>query len=281
MSDNGGRITDRVRSGQIWEDGRHAGARIASNGRQAGVRLAQGMRSGRFWGAGQQASTWQAVDAFFEEHLIDSDEALEAAAASSGTENLPPISVSPTEGKLLALLVRASGARSILEIGTLAGYSAIWMARALPEDGHLITLEVNPHHAEVARANLERAGLGSRVEIRVGAALDSLATLAREDRPAFDFVFIDADKSNNPSYFSSAVELSRPGALIVVDNVVREGRVADPNSQDPDIVGTRAMFEAAGRDGRIDATAIQTVGSRGYDGFLLAVVGQGGPAQQV
>lgn len=278
MNDSvGGRITDRVRSGQVWKDGRHAGARIATNSRQAGVRIAKGVRSGRLFGA-DQASTWRAVDALFEEHLIESDEALEAAAASSQTGGLPTISVSPTEGKLLHLLVRASGARSVLEVGTLAGYSTIWLARALPEDGRLITLEVDPHHADVARQNLERAGVSSRVEVRVGPALETLDTLTKEDRPAFDFVFIDADKRNNPDYFSSAVALSRPGAVIVVDNVVREGRVADPAATDPDVVGIRTMLEAVGQDGRVDATAIQTVGSRGYDGFLLAVVGEDGQA---
>jgi predicted O-methyltransferase YrrM len=276
MSDSfGGRITDRVRSGQIWEDGRDTGIRLATNGREAGMRFAKGVRTGRLSGADQQA-TWQAVDTFFEQHLIDSDEALEAAAAGSAAGSLPPIAVSPTEGKLLHLMARACGARSILEIGTLAGYSATWLARALPEDGRLITLEVDPHHAEVARTNLEQAGLASRVEVRVGPALDSLAALSREDRTPFDFVFIDADEQANPAYFSTAVELSRPGAVIVVDNVVRAGSVADAESQDTDIIGICELLEAAGQDPRVDATAIQTVGSRGYDGFLVAVVGQHG-----
>lgn len=221
-----------------------------------------------------QSSTWQAVDAFLAEQLIGADSTLEAAAATSGTEGLPAIAVPPTLGKLLALLVHVAGARSVLEIGTLGGYSAIWMARALPEDGRLISLEANPHHAEVARTNLQGAGLASRVEVRVGPAVDSLAALASEDRPPFDLVFIDADRRNNPAYVSSAIELSRPGALIVVDNVVRDGRVLDASSQDPDILGVRHMLEALSQDPRVDATAIQTVGSKGYDGFLVAVVRQ-------
>jgi predicted O-methyltransferase YrrM len=279
MNDSlGGRIAETVRSGRIWENGRQTGVRIAENGRQAGVRLAkgvnQGVRTGRFWGEDQEAATWQAVEDLFTEKLIGSDPALEAAEANSETEGLPPIQVSPTQGKLLTLLVRLAGARSILEIGTLGGYSAIWMARALPDDGRLITLEVNPHHAEVARTNLEHADLASRVEVRVGPAVESLAALAKEDRPPFDLVFIDADKQNNPAYFSSAVGLCRPGALIVVDNVVRDGGVADPTSVDPSVLGTRRLLEAIAHDHRVDATAIQTVGSRGYDGFLVAMVRQ-------
>ena len=193
---------------------------------------------------------------------------LEANAAAG----LPPIDVSPAQGKFLYLLAKAAGSRRILEVGTLGGYSTIWLARALPIDGILVTLEIDPHHAEVARANLEAAGARDRVEVRVGPALDSLAALAREQGPPFDLVFIDADKEHNADYVRAAIGLARAGALIVVDNVVREGRVLDEHSTDPNIRGTRRLFDTLASEPRLEATAIQTVGAKKWDGFVLAVV---------
>jgi predicted O-methyltransferase YrrM len=215
--------------------------------------------------------TWQAVDSLFSQTLIADDEPLEAVRAARAA-GLPDIGVAPNQGKLLHLLARSVGARSVLEIGTLGGYSTIWLARALPDDGRLTTLELDPRHAEVARANVAHAGFGRIVDVRVGPALDSLAVLAGEGGPPFDFVFIDADKSNNANYFERAVALSRPGGLIVVDNVVRAGAVADASSDDPSVVGSRHLLDVAGADSRVAATAVQTVGSKGYDGFLLALV---------
>jgi predicted O-methyltransferase YrrM len=185
---------------------------------------------------------------------------------------MPPIHVTPTQGKLLHLLARAIGARSILEIGTLGGYSTIWMARALPEDGRLISLEYNARHAEVATRNIARAGLERIAQVRVGPALESLPKLADENPAPFDLVFIDADKSNNPQYVEWALRLTRSGSLIVVDNVVRQGRVTDPDSADPDVVGTRTALELIARHPRLTGTALQTVGSKGHDGFALARV---------
>ncbi len=204
--------------------------------------------------------------------LIGSDPALEEALAANAAAGLPSIDVSAPQGKLIHLLARMSGARKALEIGTLGGYSTIWLARALPDDGRLITLEVSPRHAEIARRNVARAGLGSKVEIRTGAALTTLPKLEAEGLAPFDFVFIDADKTNNAAYLEWALRLSRPGTVIVVDNVVREGEVADPASRDPDAVGVRRMFELMAREPRLSATAIQTVGAKGWDGFALAVV---------
>jgi len=212
--------------------------------------------------------TWQAVDDYFTGQLSGPDPVLDAAHEANALAGLPPIDVSPAQGKLLHLLARTVGARRILEIGTLGGYSTIWLARALPTDGELVTCEISPAHAEVARANLARAGLDGRVDVRVGPALDTLPTL---DGP-FDLAFIDADKRSNAEYFRHALRLSRPGTMIIVDNVVRGGRVADTDSDDPDTRGTRAVTEAIAREPRVDATAIQTVGSKGYDGFLLARV---------
>ncbi|MFJ9036044.1 O-methyltransferase [Streptomyces sp. NPDC102406] len=211
------------------------------------------------------------VDAYLSGLLAPADEALAAALADSEAAGLPSISVSATNGKLLHLIARIQGARRILEIGTLGGYSTIWLARALPADGTLITLEYSPHHAEVARANIARAGLDKVVEVRVGAALDSLPLLA-EEGGTFDLVFIDADKVNNPNYLDWAVRLTRPGSVIVVDNVVRSGRVVDPADTDPNVTGTRAALQLLADHPQLDATAIQTVGAKGYDGFALAYV---------
>jgi predicted O-methyltransferase YrrM len=180
--------------------------------------------------------------------------------------------VSPAQGKFLYLLAKSTAARHILEVGTLGGYSTIWLARALPADGRLVTLEIDPHHAEVARRNLEEAGVGDRVEVRVGPALDSLAALAKERIGPFDFVFIDADKEHNADYVDAAIDLARPGALILVDNVVREGGVLDDRSTDSKILGTRRLYDTLANEPRLEATAIQTVGAKKWDGFILAVV---------
>jgi len=210
---------------------------------------------------------WTAVDSYIAEHLIGADDALDAALRASDAAGLPPIQVSAAQGKMLHLLARSIGARNILEIGTLAGYSAIWMARALPADGRLVTLEVSAKHAEVARANAARADVGERVDVRVGAALDTLPKLGGP----FDLSFIDADKANIPTYFDWAVKLSRPGSLIVVDNVVRDGGLIDPNG-DESVHGVRRLHEQLANDRRVSATTIQTVGNKGYDGFTLAIV---------
>jgi predicted O-methyltransferase YrrM len=215
---------------------------------------------------------WSQIDAYLVSSLLPADAVLGETLRANAKAGLPAIDVSPNQGRLLQLIAQIQGARSILEIGTLGGYSTIWLARALPPGGRLITLESNPKHAEVARDNLARAGFADVVEVRVGAALDSLPRLAEEGRPPFDFVFIDADKANNPSYFAWAVRLTRPGSVIIVDNVVRSGGVLDAKSQDAAIQGTRRLFEAAAAEGRVQATAIQTVGSKGHDGFLMARV---------
>jgi Predicted O-methyltransferase len=215
---------------------------------------------------------WSAVDRYFTEQLHLSDSILEAAMQANAAAELPAIDLAPNQGKLLQLLVRLVGANKILEIGTLGGYSTIWLARALPPDGRLISLEFSPKHAEVAKSNIQRAGLSDRVQIRVGAALDSLPRIEKEGLAPFDFIFIDADKPNNPGYLEWAIKLARPGTLIIVDNVVRDGAVADASSTDPAIQGTRKMFALMSRDTRLSATALQTVGSKGYDGFAMAVV---------
>jgi predicted O-methyltransferase YrrM len=215
---------------------------------------------------------WSAVDSFFANTLIGSDPALEEALAANAAAGLPSIDVSATQGKLLHLLARMSGARKVLEIGSLGGYSTIWLARALPEDGRLITLEVSSKHAEVARRNLARADLGGKVEIRIGAALETLPKIEAEELGPFDFVFIDADKTNNAAYLEWALRLARPGTAIVVDNVVRGGEVVNAASGDPDVIGVRNMFALMAREPRLSATAIQTVGAKGWDGFTLAIV---------
>jgi len=215
---------------------------------------------------------WVDVDRYFVETLHLSDPILDGAMRANAAAELPAIDVTPNQGKLLHLLAKLIEAKKILEIGTLGGYSTIWLARALPAGGRLISLEFSPKHAEVARSNIERAGLSDRVEIRVGAALDSLPLIEKEGFAPFDFIFIDADKPNNPGYLAWAVKLSRPGTLILVDNVVRDGGVADSASSDPAIQGTRQMFELMASDARLSSTALQTVGCKGYDGFAMAIV---------
>ncbi len=215
---------------------------------------------------------WTAVDRYFADLLVGSDSALDAALQASEAAGLPSIQVTPNEGKLLHLLARMQGARAILEIGTLGGYSTIWLARALPEHGRLITLEMDPKHAEVARANIERAGLSKVVDLRVGRALDTLPKLAAEGLGPFDLFFIDADKPSNPQYVEWALRLARRGSVIIIDNVVREGEVIDAMSNDPSVQGVRRMNELVAKDPRLSATAIQTVGSKGYDGFAIALV---------
>ncbi len=215
---------------------------------------------------------WTEVDRYIMDLLIPPDAALDATLEGSVAEGLPRIQVAPNQGKLLWLLARATRARAILEIGTLAGYSTIWLARALAPGGHLVTLESEPIHAEIARANIQRAGLEDIVDVRIGPALQTLPKLATEGRDPFDLVFIDADKANTPAYFTWALKLARVGALIIVDNVVRKGAVADAATRDPDVQGMRRFYEMAAADRRVDATAIQTVGSKGYDGFAIALV---------
>jgi predicted O-methyltransferase YrrM len=215
---------------------------------------------------------WAAVDGYIAGLLVAPDPALDAALAAAERAGLPAIHVAPNQGKLLWLLARAIGARNVLEIGTLGGYSTIWLARALPADGRLITLEADPRHAEVARANFARAGLERIVELRLGPALETLPRLAGEGREPFDLSFIDADKANIPDYFDWARRLSRRGSLIVVDNVVREGAVLDPDNDDPSNRGVRRFNEMLAAETRVSATAIQTVGTKGYDGFAIALV---------
>jgi predicted O-methyltransferase YrrM len=217
--------------------------------------------------------TWTAVDTYFNELLIGSDPALDSTMQASSAAGLPAYAVSPSQGKLLFLLAQIQGARNILELGTLGGYSTIWLARALPPGGKLVTLEASTKHAEVARANIANAGLADRVELRVGAALETLSQLAAEGLGSpFDLIFIDADKENNPGYFAWALRLSRKGSVIIVDNVVRDGAVLDPSSTDPDIQGIRRLNEMLAAEPRVTSTAIQTVGSKGYDGFTLVLV---------
>ena len=215
---------------------------------------------------------WSAVDGFIEELLIDSDPALEAALAASAKAGLPAIALSPAQAKMLHLLARVHGARSVLELGTLGGYSTIWLARALPAEGRLITLELDPGHARVAAANVERAGLAGLIDIRVGPAIDSLRELIAEGAGPFDLIFIDADKQGTPEYFEHALALARPGSLIVTDNVVRDGEIVDATSRDPRVQGMRRFHELLQLEPRVTATTIQTVGSKGYDGFTLALV---------
>lgn len=215
---------------------------------------------------------WQAVDRYLEAALVPQDAALEAALSASAAAGLPPIQVSATQGKLLHLLARIRGASSILELGTLGGYSTIWLARALPPGGRLITLELEPKHAAVARENLRRAEVEARVEVQVGKALELLPELERQKRGPFDFVFIDADKPNLAEYFEWALRLSAKGSVIVVDNVVRKGAVIDAQSSDPNVQGVRRLNQKLEALSRVHATTIQTVGSKGYDGFTLALV---------
>jgi predicted O-methyltransferase YrrM len=215
---------------------------------------------------------WSAVDDFVSGLLAPHDEALDAALEAGAKAGLPQIQVSPPQAKLLYLLAKTIGAARILEFGTLAGYSTIWLGRALGEGGRLITLEASPDYAEVARANVERAGLGAAVDLRVGAALDTLPVLAAEGAGRFDLVFIDADKIHSPDYFAWSLERTRPGGLIVVDNVVRGGTLAEAGSGDETIEAQRRLHETIAADARVTATTLQTVGSKGYDGFTIALV---------
>ena len=215
---------------------------------------------------------WVAVEEFLSDVVVHPDGALQRAVQSAVDAGMPPIEVTANAGKLLKLLVRSSGARRVLEIGTLAGFSTIWMAQGLPDDGRLVTCEYLTKHADVARTNVDAAGLGHKVEIRIGAALDTLAALAAEGGAPFDFVFIDADKENNPKYLEWAVRLGRPGTTIVMDNVVWEGAVLDPSMDEVNAPGIISALKLMGEDARLDATVIQTVGSKGWDGFALAVV---------
>jgi predicted O-methyltransferase YrrM len=215
---------------------------------------------------------WTDVDGYTADLLVREDDALRAAAEQSAAEGLPTIAVSPNQGKLLHLLVRIQGASSILELGTLGGYSTIWLARALPPGGRLVTLEVEPRYAAVAAANIARAGVADRVEQRVGPALDALRDLVGERAGPFDFIFIDADKRSTPQYFELALELSREGSLILTDNVVRGGALIDPANDDPGVDGMRRFHELLAAAPGATGTTIQTVGSKGYDGFTLALV---------
>ena len=215
---------------------------------------------------------WTRVDDYINSVTIGPDAALEAAAAAAAAAQLPPISVTPAQGKLLHLMARAHGATRILEVGTLAGYSTIWLARAVPPEGRVITLESDARHADIARANIERAGLTGRIELRLGDALDTLPKLAAEKQPPFDFTFIDADRTNLAEYFDWAVKLSHPGSVIIVDNVVRKGSVIDASSDDPNIKGVRRFNDRLTADTRVTATMVQTVSAKGYDGFAMALV---------
>ena len=216
---------------------------------------------------------WNQVDAYFSATLVPSDDALDAALAASDAAGLPAINVAPNQGKLLQLLATIRGARRILEVGTLGGYSTIWLARALPPGGTLVTLELNPEHAKVATRNIARAGFAEVVTVVVGSAKDSLARLVAAGEAPFDFIFIDADKDNNPVYLDAALKLSWPGTVIVVDNVVRGGRVADPGNREPDVVGVRDGFARLAAAPNLTTTAVQTVGQKGWDGFSISIVG--------
>lgn len=215
---------------------------------------------------------WKAVDRYIADLFVPPDPALDAALETSAAAKLPAINVSPNQGKLLMLVARLMGARRILEIGTLGAYSTIWLARGLAEGGRLVTLEYDPRHAEVARANLARAGLAGVVEVRVGRAIDTLPKLAAEGGGPFDLIFIDADKPSYPDYLAWSLRLARPGTLIVADNVVRDGAVVDPKSADPNVQGVRRFNELLAAEPRVSATVLQTVGGKGYDGFAVALV---------
>jgi len=220
--------------------------------------------------AGQ--TVWTKVDRYFGDLLTPADPALDAALKANHQAGLPPIDVTSLQGKFLDFLVRVSGARRVLEIGTLGGYSTIWLTRALPESGRVVTLELDPHPARVARGNLQNAGVLDRVDLRVGPALETLSTLVTENAQPFDLIFIDADKQSYPEYLHWSLRLSRPGTVIVADNVVREGKVVDPDSEDANVQGVQRFTELLAAQPRLSATVLQTVGVKGYDGFALAVV---------
>lgn len=215
---------------------------------------------------------WTDVDRYIVGHLLGDDPVQDATLAANAAGALPAIDVSAAQGKMLHLFARMAGAKRILEVGTLGGYSTIWLARALPDGGRLVTLELEPHHAEVARANIARAGLSDRVDVRVGPAIEALDAMIATGEAPFDLVFIDADKPGNVAYLNAALALSRPGTTIVVDNVIREGGVLDTSGEDERIEGSRRLFEAVAAEPRLSATAVQTVGAKKWDGFLLAVV---------
>jgi len=215
---------------------------------------------------------FEAVDRYLGELYVPAEDALTATLAANAAARLPAIAVSPMQGKLLQILARMVGARRILEVGTLGGYSTLWLAGALPADGRLITLELDARHATVARANFVRAGLADRIEVREGPALKSIEALHAEGADPFDFFFIDADKVNSPNYVTWALKLAHPGSVIVIDNVIRDGAIIDPNSRDPAVLGTRRLHDLLASEPRLSATAIQTVGDKGYDGFAIALV---------
>jgi predicted O-methyltransferase YrrM len=215
---------------------------------------------------------WSAVDDYICEHLLEPDAALDAALAASEAAGLPPIAVTPNQGKLLELLVRIQGAQRVLELGTLGGYSTIWLTRGLPKGGRLVTLELNPDYAAVAEANIARAGVAEVVELRVGPALETLAAMQAGGEGAFDLIFIDADKQNYPGYLEWSLKLSRPGTVLIGDNVVRSGGIVDPANEDGVVEGVRRFYELLAGEPRVDATAVQTVGGKGHDGFALGVV---------
>lgn len=218
------------------------------------------------------AETWNKVDAYITERLIPYDSVLEEVLAANRKAGLPAIDVSSNQGKLLHIWARMQGAKRILEIGTLGGYSTVWLARALQEDGHLVTIELDPLTARVAQSNFLLAGLDKTVELRIGDALTQLALMEEEHTEAFDLIFIDADKPNNPEYLKWALKFSHPGTVIIGDNVVREGEVVNERSLDPRVVGVRKFYDLIAEESRITATAIQTVGSKGYDGFVIGLV---------
>jgi predicted O-methyltransferase YrrM len=218
------------------------------------------------------SASWQEVDDYIGAKLLGADPTLEAVLAANAAAGLPPIDVSPAQGRMLHLFARMLGARRVLEVGTLGGYSTICFARALPSDGRVVTLEIDPRHAEVARGNLARAGVDDKVDVRVGPAIDSLQAMVAAGEAAFDLVFIDADKQSNADYVRAALRLTRPGSAIIVDNVVREGKVVDPDSGDPMVEGTRRLFDYLQTEARLDCTAVQTVGAKTWDGFVLALV---------
>ena len=215
---------------------------------------------------------WTEVDEYICEHLLAPDPVLDAALAASEAAGLPPIAVTPNQGKLLQLLVRMHGSRRVLELGTLGGYSTIWLARGLPDGGRLVTLELNPDYAAVALENVERAGVAEKVDLRVGPARETLAAMHERGEEAFDLIFIDADKQSYPEYLDRSLKLSRPGTVLIGDNVVRSGGIVEPGNDDRIVVGVRRFYELLAAEPRVDATAIQMVGAKGHDGFALGIV---------